>query len=162
MAMRKTDLAVVVAAIAVGASLLSSRPNTVVQATPTACQQRVSMAGVPMGCGEDELRSKLGPPQRVAVERDAIRHFHYDGLVVTLINGKVASMGGSGRWSLEREGPLPAFMATRPEVERVFGKPIRDSGNIIVYRLPQGELTYHFGPNGRVSQVWLSGALDRP
>jgi len=124
------------------------------------------VAGLSMGASDSEVIQHLGQPTRKE-ESNAETHqwlYQSDGgeLTLTLLEGRLVGAGAvRGRWSLsQQEQNLPAFMASRAEVEAAWGQPTRvdQGGSVWVYSRRPNEVTYHF-ENDRVSQVWVTAEI---
>jgi hypothetical protein len=181
--MRKVDIVIVLAVVALGAAAWQQKPVPVKAPTaaPThACTPdamttssgrwtvlpaRYQLAGLSIGMSETEIVARLGQPADKNVQNSESSTWTYasDGaeLHLAMLEGRLIMIGGTGRWALtEGDRSLPGFQSSQAQIEATFGQPDRRDAppTAWVYTRRPGELTFHFD-QGRVSQVVVTGEI---
>jgi hypothetical protein len=117
------------------------------------------VAGIRPGMTRAEAGALLHTAIPPKVEQWSFGNPDEGALNVQFMDDRVLAVGGTGRWSLARQGQsLPGFMSSEQQVRDALGEPGRVDKQAWVYTNLPGELTFHFH-DGRVTQVYLVGLL---
>ena len=178
--MRKIDLLLLFFVIAVGAAFLrpggAPPPPVSVSVTPSTtasgkwevlpCRYELANLKLGMTGAQVEATRGIAAEKRQENAETSIWTYRGDGaeLHLTLLDGRLISVNGSGRWSLTEEGQSrPGFLATEAQVRAAFGEPQRrEHQSQWVYNPRPSELQLQFN-EGRVTNMYITTEIkSRP